>query len=111
MLKFIGLPSPSAFVKKFLLIADKNNYDIQVPPNVKKEYFNLEETFLIFNSEEQIDYVVRKIGKNDSFTYNHEIKYVFNKERISKKRQITAREYIELLENRDPTKRHMKKLR
>jgi len=31
VLNFIGLPSPSAFVKKFLLIADKNNHDIKVP--------------------------------------------------------------------------------
>lgn len=52
VLKFIGLPSPSAFIKKFLLSADKSNYDVQVPKNVKKEYFNIEETFLIFSSEE-----------------------------------------------------------
>lgn len=52
VLKFIGLPSPSTFIKKFLLIADKNNYDIPVPRNIKKEYFNIEETFLIFQNEE-----------------------------------------------------------
>ena len=72
MLKFIGLPSPSTFIKKFLLIADKSNYDIRVPHNVKKEYFNIEETFLVLNSEEQIDNVVRKIGKNDSYIYYNE---------------------------------------
>lgn len=111
MLKFIGLPSPSAFIKKFLLVADKNNYDIQVPKNIKKEYFNLDETFLIFSSSDQIDNVVRKIGRNDSYIYNHETKFIHNNERISKKRQTTAREYIELLDNKDPNKRHMKKLR
>jgi hypothetical protein len=41
VLKFIGLPSPSAFIKKFLLISDKSNYDIQVPKNVKEESFNI----------------------------------------------------------------------
>ena len=73
-MKFIGLPSPSTFIKKFLLIADKTNYDFTVPRSVKKEYFNIEETFLIFTTDEQIDNVVRKIGKNDSFIYYHETK-------------------------------------
>ena len=52
VLKFIGLPSPSTFIKKFLLISDKQNYDLTVPRNVKKEYFNIEETFLIFIKEQ-----------------------------------------------------------
>ena len=86
VLKFIGLPSPSTFIKKFLLIADKNNYDIAMPSKVKKEYFNIEETFLTFTSDEQIDNVVRKIGKNDSFIYYHETKLMQNQERIVKKR-------------------------
>lgn len=58
-----------------------------------------------------IDNVVRKIGKNDSFIYHHETRYLINNERIIKKRQITAREYIELLENKEPNNKHMKKLR
>ena len=111
VLKFIGLPSPSTVIKKFLLIADKNNYDLSVPRNVKKEYFNIEETFLMLSSEEQIDNVVRKIGKNDSFIYYHETKVMQNQERIVKKRQITAREYIELLEQKDRDKKVIKKLR
>ena len=111
VLKFIGLPSPSTFIKKFLLIADKSNYDLTVPRNVKKEYFNIEETFLMLSSEEQIDNVVRKIGKNDSFIYYHETKVMQNQERIVKKRQITAREYIELLEQKDRDKKVIKKLR
>ena len=76
VLKFIGLPSPSTFIKKFLLIADKTTYDIQVPRSIKKEYFNLEENFLIFTSDEQIENVARKIGKNDSFVYYHETRTV-----------------------------------
>lgn len=86
VLKFIGLPSPSTFIKKFLLIADKTNYDVAVPRNVKKEYFNIEETFLLILADDQIDNVVRKIGKNDSFIYYHETKVVQNKERIVRKR-------------------------
>lgn len=82
-----------------------------MPRNVKKEYFNIEETFLQFTADEQIDNLVRKIGKNDSFIYYHETKSNQNDERIVKKRQITAREYIELLENKDPSKKVIKKLR
>lgn len=78
VLKFIGLPSPSTFIKKFLLIADKTTYDIAVPRNVKKEYFNIEETFLLYTADEQIDNVARKIGKNDSFIYYHETKTMQN---------------------------------
>ncbi len=69
-----------------------------MPTKVKKEYFNIEETFLTFTADEQIDNVVRKIGKNDSFIYYHETKLMQNQERIVKKRQITAREFIELLD-------------
>jgi hypothetical protein len=42
--------------------------------------------------------MVRKMGKNDSFIYYHQTKIIQNNERIVRKRQITAREYIELLE-------------
>ena len=31
VLNFIGLPSPSTFVKKFLIIVDSNYHDIKVP--------------------------------------------------------------------------------
>jgi acetylglutamate kinase len=82
-----------------------------VPRNVKKEYFNIEETFLLINVEDQIDNVVRKIGKNDSFIYYHETKVMQNRERIVRKRQITAREYIELIDQRDVGKKVIKKLR
>jgi len=98
VLKFIGLPSPSAFIKKFLLISDKSCYDVHPPQGVKKEYFQLEETFLMFTHEDQLDNVLRKVGKNDSYIYGHENKFLYNNEKIQKKRQITAREYIELLE-------------
>jgi hypothetical protein len=69
-----------------------------MPTKVKKEYFNIEETFLTFTADEQIDNVARKIGKNDSFIYYHETRLMQNQEKIVKKRQITAREFIELLE-------------
>jgi len=55
--------------------------------------------------------VARKIGKNDSFIYSNEIRYFSNGEKIQKKKQITAREYIELLENKDTSRRQIRKIR
>jgi hypothetical protein len=44
------MPSPSAFVKKFLIIADKNNTEIKVPKQIKKEFFQLDETFIVMTN-------------------------------------------------------------
>ena len=113
VLNFIGLPSPSAVVKKFLLIVDKSYHDFKTPKQIKKEFFQVDETFLqVFNEDgSEGTNIVRKIGKNDSFIYSNEIKYVLNQEKIVKKRQITAREYIELLEMKDPEKKQLRKIR
>lgn len=97
VLKFIGLPTPSSFYKKFLIATPNGEFDIQMPKTIKKEVFQVEDTFMIATGD-QVENFVRKVGKNDSFTYNHEIRFYQNNERIVKKRQITAREYIELLE-------------
>ncbi len=45
----------------------------------------------------QTEALVRKIGKNDSYTYNNEVRIYQNKERIQKKRLISGREFYELL--------------
>lgn len=39
VLKFIGLPTPTSFHKKFLLILRPGDYEIMTPKNVKKEIF------------------------------------------------------------------------
>lgn len=51
------------------------------------------------------------MGKNDAFTYSHEMRYEISGEKIQKKRQITAREYIELSESTDTTKKRIIKQR
>ena len=71
--------------------------ELTLPKGVKKEFFQLEETFLIATGD-QVENFIRKVGKNDSYNYNHEIRFYQNNERIVKKRQISAREYIELQE-------------
>jgi hypothetical protein len=113
VLKFIGLPSPSAFVKKFLLVVNKNNHDIKVPKSIKREFFQLDESFLIVAGDfRDASNIVRKIGKNDAFIYSNEIRYIQNQEKITRKKQITAREYIELLDSsKDPNKKQVRKIR
>ena len=83
------MPSPSAFVKKFLLIADKNNHDIKVPKHIKKEFFQLDETFLMMTNQDVQDGInmVRKTGRHDSFIYSNEVRYVKSGERIQRKKQ------------------------
>ena len=106
VLNFIGLPSPTAFVKKFLLITDMSNHDINVPKNIKREFFQLDETYLLTNKSTPFDInLIRKVGKNDAFIYSNELRFIQNGENIQKKKQITGREYIELLETRDPSKK------
>jgi predicted ATPase len=82
VLNFIGLPTPSAYVKKFLLIVDKSTHDFKVPNKIKKEFFQVDETFLQVKNlgfeEGEATNIVRKIGKNDSFIYSQEIRYVQN---------------------------------
>jgi len=91
------------------MIADKNNQEVNLPDDIKRENFSMEYTFLRTSVGESNS--LQKVGKNDSYTYSHEMRYDVNGEKIQKKRQITAREYIELLEQRDPNKRQAKKLR
>ena len=55
--------------------------------------------------------MVRKIGNNDSFVYSNEVKFIINGESIQKKKQITAREYLEALESRDSKRKRIKKIR
>ena len=52
-------------MNKFLLVSDQSNYDIKVPKSIKKEFFQLDDTFLQTDLEDGLS-MVRKIGKNDS---------------------------------------------
>jgi len=72
-------------------------FDINTPKNVKKEVFQTEETFLQ-GTKDGSEAFIRKIGKNDSYIYTHEVRQYLREERIQKKRQLTAREYIEMLD-------------
>ena len=56
-------------------------FDINTPNKVKKEVFQIEETFLQ-STKAGYEAVIRKIGKNDSYTYTHEVRQYKGKERI-----------------------------
>ena len=88
---------------------DKPNPEFNVPPGVKVETFQLEETFITTTLGQAN--ILRKIGKNDAFTYSQEMRYEIKGEKIQKKRQIGARDYIEMSENTDPSRNSIKKLR
>ena len=49
------------------------------------EYFQIEEVFLIANGD-MVENFLRKTGKNDSFTYSHEMRSYSRGERIEKRR-------------------------
>lgn len=51
-----------------------------MPVGIKKESFDLEETFITTQVGQAN--ILRKIGKNDAFTYSHEIRYEVNGEKI-----------------------------
>ena len=97
MFKYIGLPTPQTFHKKFLLHTQANDFEVITPSTIKKEVFHAEETFLV-STKGKTEALVRKVGKNDSYIYNHEVRLYENNQRILKKRQISAREYIDMLD-------------
>jgi hypothetical protein len=63
-----------------LLASDKANPEFDVPTGVKKETFQLEETFMTTQVGQAN--ILRKVGKNDAFTYSHEMRYEVNGEKI-----------------------------
>ena len=78
------MPQPTNLTRKFLLASNNKNFDIPVPQGTKLEIFSLEETFIKTVQIESNQ--LRKIGKNDSYTYSHEMRYEINGEKILKKR-------------------------
>ena len=69
----------------------------------KKEFFQLDEYYL--QSDPSTNNCIRKMGKNDSFIYSNISQFSKEGQKIQKKKQITAREYIELTDLKDPMKR------
>jgi hypothetical protein len=81
-----------------------------IPGYIQTEEFLVEETY-IKTTDKYTEIKIRRRGKNDSYIYNEEIKKRKNNENIERKRQITAREYISLLAQRDDTRKQIAKKR
>lgn len=109
--KIIGMPSPSNHHKKFL-IAIKNPQDhstLGFPPECKIDTFEVIETIIKPMGMEEDDssgsdseIFLRKRGKTNAYSYTQEIRYTSNNQRIVKSRIITAREYLELIQQKMP---------
>jgi len=69
---YIGLPTPTTFYKKFLM-PKKGEFEVQPLKGILVEVFQLEEVYLL-TSGEMVENFLRKVGKNDSFTYCHEMR-------------------------------------
>ena len=51
------------------------------------------------------------MGKNDSFIYSMHYQYKNGNQNIKKKKQITAREYIEFMDLKAPMSKQVRKMR
>jgi CYTH domain-containing protein len=112
VIKHIGLPDTAFVQMKFLLMQDgEGRFIINEPSGLKRETFEVEEVFLITRGEEEIESKIRSRGKEDTYTYIHESKTVVKGEEIIRKRQISAREFIQLMDQKDSNTQQVEKIR
>ena len=58
-----------------------------MPTNIRREFFQIDETFLVTPTNQLVDSnIVRKVGKNDAYVYQNEVKFLFEGEKIQKKK-------------------------
>ncbi|CDW74621.1 UNKNOWN [Stylonychia lemnae] len=117
--KLIGLPTPNSFFKKFL-IQLPNPGDLSslgIPRDQVSDTFECTETILnpsfstTVNSDNGIEVYLRKRGKNNSFVHNYEVRYTQNNQRIQEQKIITARKYLDLIQQKDTSMNSMIKRR
>jgi len=112
VMKYVGLPEMAHVQKKFLLAHDgEGRFIIDEPTDLKRETFEVEEVFLVTKSKEMLENKIRSRGKEDSYTYIHETRSIVQGEEIIMKRQITAREFIQLGDQKDVNKKPIEKIR
>lgn len=105
VLNLLGIPQSTIFNRKFL-IYPFHTKSITVP----FEEFNVQEVFLT-NSETQQTKLIKK-GTDFSYNYTIETKDTTDDQVITRRRQITARDYIHYMqERRDESKIILEKLR
>lgn len=113
--KIIGLPSPSHHNKKYLIkIPDPTDHQsLGFPAGCKLDTFEVIETILKpqGGGQEDVEIYLRKRGKTNAYSYTQEIRYTTNNQRIVKSRIITAREYLELMQQKVPQMNTLRKQR
>lgn len=110
--KYVGLPEMSHVQRKFLLAHDGDGrFIIDEPTDLKRETFEVEEIFLVTRDESMLENKIRSRGKEDSYTYISETRSIVKGEEIIMKRQITAREFIQLADQKDVNKNPVEKIR
>jgi thymidylate kinase len=123
VLHMIGRPQEAPkFYKKYLLERDAGDSPIPklpVDPNLRIECFNVDDTFLE-SSSGKVEEKIRRRGQRDSYSYNQSLtiyNYDFKNAKhykndgIETKKQITAREYLFLLERKDKARVTLEKYR
>lgn len=117
--KLIGLPTPNSFFKKFLIKMPNptDHTSIGFPMDEFYDTFEVEETILTpdftisVDSETQVEVYLRKRGKNFQYVHTFEIRYTQNNQRIQEQKIITARKYLEFIQQKDPERVTLKKKR
>jgi hypothetical protein len=117
--KIIGLPSPTHHHKKFLIhILDPEDHkSLNFPSECDKiDTFEVIETIVKPENSgslenQDVEIYLRKRGKTNAYSYTQEIRYTTNNQRIVKSRIITAREYLELIQQKMPHMNTLKKQR
>ena len=118
VLNLLGIDNPARFYNRYLLekndLRDKDGLPI-VSEKTAYETFTIEETFLL-KGDDKLKMRVRKRGQKGSYFYQviSIMEQPSNKkgdEPIEVKRQISARDYLTLLERKNPLLKPVKKIR
>ena len=112
--KALDLPSPNTYYLKYLIKSDENRIVPTLPSYVSHQKMFVFETFLL--SDENVSSRLQKRGGEGSFTYSHQTKIldegIQKPDKYRRKsRQISSREYLQLISQRDPERKTIKKVK
>lgn len=108
--KTVGLNQATLILKKYLIeTKDNGDFLFDPPADLQMEKFEVEEIYLYTKDPNTLENKIRSRGRGDSFTYAQAILTNLKGEEIKRKRQITAREYVQLQEQKDPKRKIMLK--
>lgn len=104
--RVIGIPTPTEIERKFLVTSIPADADWPIP----FKDVEIEQTYLLSPDGDSMR--VRKRGNQGSFTYTHTIKKPVRKgQRVEIERNISSREYVNLLLQKDPARETIHKVR